>query len=236
MTKVSTALFIEQLGDFQPHTAAELAVSLNISVGTVRNMRKKAQKEGMTIIWSSKGYMLLPSEGTITELEQILAAMDYTAFIRGIRDYHEKQRQFVMNIQARLPEEALASVYLKPVKEHVIHVAGDLEEMQDFLSTAKRKRLKTMPYNKGQAEMNGDGKREIYFLQTRYWSIVRAVVMNRAGGTCEYCNKEPGTDCHHVGTTNREAYKIRGYEDKHLDKLMWVCRPCHEMLENEKDD
>lgn len=55
-----------------------------------------------------------------------------------------------------------------------------------------------------------------------FWQEIRSKLVKRSGGTCELCLEIRGSEAHH------KAYKgVLFWEDKNLDKLLWVCKNCH---------
>jgi 5-methylcytosine-specific restriction endonuclease McrA len=60
------------------------------------------------------------------------------------------------------------------------------------------------------------------YLATPAWAIKRARVIERAGGLCEGCRKNPPAEVHHL------TYERVGREM--LFDLVAVCRVCHEII------
>jgi len=61
------------------------------------------------------------------------------------------------------------------------------------------------------------------YLQSPRWQKLRRAVMLRANGKCEICLRADGTDCAHL--TYDRIFNER------LADLIWVCRPCHQDLD-----
>ena len=207
---------VEQLQDLEPHTVQRLSVALNVSAGTVRNLRNKATKQGWRIIWTSEGYMLIPTQKVLKDKMLIVKTLNWVALITSMQEAWERKAVEARELKQLIDPTLLATVYKEPIKEHVPYLPGKFLEMKNHLSVIHRDLLKAMPYHDE-------------FLKTRYWSVVRAEVSHRETGTCQLCDQAEGTDCHHT------TYDHHGWEDEHLDELMWVCRPCHEILEAQKN-
>jgi len=58
------------------------------------------------------------------------------------------------------------------------------------------------------------------YLDTDTWRVRRRLVLERAGGLCEGCRKEPATQVHHLTYDH--------VEHEFLWELVAVCRECHE--------
>jgi hypothetical protein len=79
-------------------------------------------------------------------------------------------------------------------------------ELRDLLYTS----LRGMPYER--------------FLQTFYWQIVKAKVLEGTRGRCSRCHSDSHPlDVHHL------HYHNHGREHLWLDDLVPLCRDCHEM-------
>jgi len=59
------------------------------------------------------------------------------------------------------------------------------------------------------------------FLETRYWSLVKALLLRARRDRCEDCGSRGPLDVHHV------TYAHQGSEVWHMDDLKLVCRRCH---------
>ena len=60
------------------------------------------------------------------------------------------------------------------------------------------------------------------FLQTSYWKAVSRRVKRQAGGKCEICGGGDQLKAHHV------SYANHGWEHRHLEDLICLCKKCHE--------
>lgn len=67
------------------------------------------------------------------------------------------------------------------------------------------------------------------FLESWYWYIVRAYVVNKAKYRCSICERSGRQ--YHVHHLN---YEHRGFELYHLEDLMVLCEDCHEQIHMNK--
>ncbi len=68
--------------------------------------------------------------------------------------------------------------------------------------------LRALPYQK--------------FLESEYWSVIRAVAVSRCHGKCQLCSSRGLLHTHH------KTYENRGREYAHMDDLICLCRACHQ--------
>ena len=215
--------FIEYLSkDGKSHQKGEIVAHFvdthQISLSVVASRRKEAEKKGFKIPATKNGYMLLPDLSGISNPEQVMHILNFATLSRKMYEVHYTKFLKSQEFEKLIDPAYVSSVYTQFVNgDDIVYIPGDLKKMGPHLSPIQRESLKAMDYRKE-------------FLKTRFWKIVRAAVREIADGKCQYCNQEPGTECHHT------TYDHHGWEDEHLEELMWVCRPCHEMLENEKDE
>lgn len=66
------------------------------------------------------------------------------------------------------------------------------------------------------------------YLASREWALLKNMVRQRSGGTCERCHRAPHQSTHH------KTYARIGHEL--LEDLLGVCNPCHEWLSRKRDD
>jgi 5-methylcytosine-specific restriction endonuclease McrA len=59
------------------------------------------------------------------------------------------------------------------------------------------------------------------FLESRYWLIVKALLLKARGDRCEVCGSPGPLEVHHL------TYAHRGAEIWHLDDLQLLCSLCH---------
>ena len=62
------------------------------------------------------------------------------------------------------------------------------------------------------------------FLATRYWNLIALQVKSDSGWRCAKCGRRSGLVVHHMD------YACLGTELFHLEKLVCLCRECHEEL------
>ena len=59
------------------------------------------------------------------------------------------------------------------------------------------------------------------FLKSKYWSIIKAIVLKRDRGQCTVCGSKYRLEIHH--TTYKHLYS----EHDHLEDLLTLCHKCH---------
>lgn len=59
------------------------------------------------------------------------------------------------------------------------------------------------------------------FLASKYWYLVRQMVLKRDNFKCIVCSETKNLQIHH------NTYKNHFKEHKHLDDLMTLCKECH---------
>jgi len=73
------------------------------------------------------------------------------------------------------------------------------------------------------------GKTYKYFLRSKYWRIVREMVLKRDGNKCVRCNCKTSLQIHH------KTYKNHFREHENLRDLETLCKTCHEKHHSKKD-
>lgn len=64
------------------------------------------------------------------------------------------------------------------------------------------------------------------FLRTRYWKIIRNIIIRRDGHNCMLCCNGNDLQVHH------KRYFNKGVEYEHLDELITLCSDCHKKFHN----
>jgi len=62
------------------------------------------------------------------------------------------------------------------------------------------------------------------FLKTLYWKTIADYKKSQSSHKCQSCNSKKSLHVHH------ETYEIRGREIHNLDKLIVLCKQCHENI------
>ena len=85
---------------------------------------------------------------------------------------------------------------------------------KDVINADTIAKFATMPYKQ--------------FLATRYWEIIREVIIYRCKNKCVICNSEKQLQVHH------RSYEYRGQEhtEEGLANLTTLCRDCHKKFHN----
>jgi len=65
------------------------------------------------------------------------------------------------------------------------------------------------------------GKSYFDFLDSKYWKIVREMVLKRDNNQCRICSTKTGLQVHH------DTYKNHFNEHLHLEDLLTLCGDCH---------
>lgn len=101
------------------------------------------------------------------------------------------------------------------------------KEWFDQYHNQKRKLKRAKRYVKKNKQDLGDlskikGKKYQVFIKSKYWTIVRNMVLIRDNYVCCKCGSPRELHVHHL------TYKHHFAEHKHLDDLITLCRYCHE--------
>jgi hypothetical protein len=63
---------------------------------------------------------------------------------------------------------------------------------------------------------------------------VRAIILERSGGVCEYCGLQRGTDAHH--RRPRGLGGSRRKDTNTASNALWLCGACHRWAESHRTD
>jgi len=101
-----------------------------------------------------------------------------------------------------------------------LEVCKALYMPDDFLNRANELRIK---YNPEQTNI-------LAFTRSHYNA-------KKVKGVCEYCNKEIGTEIHHINEQNRANIRnyIDGFHKNHIANLANICEKCHKKIHSNED-
>lgn len=104
-------------------------------------------------------------------------------------------------------------------------------ENKNWIKTIKKNRVKTRTNRIKKLICPDHLKKSTYidFLNSKYWGVVRNLVLARDGHKCIICGSADNLHIHH------NTYKHHFYEHRHLEDLMTLCAHCHEIHHQSQD-
>lgn len=105
-----------------------------------------------------------------------------------------------------------------------VHISENTKDVPREKKNAKRaKKIMKMMRKKAAETWTPDLPTMPYplFLKTKYWHLIRTIVLTRAGHQCESCSRKYKLQVHHLD------YTYRGKEHEHTDHLKVLCDRCH---------
>lgn len=104
-----------------------------------------------------------------------------------------------------------------------------LELKQDKLIKKHYKKIAPKRKKQNKYGLNADnlkGQSYAVFLASKYWCVVRAMVLKRDDYKCVICKSKDRLEVHH------DTYKNHFNEHRNLKDLMTLCRLCHKEHHN----